>query len=274
MRFGGTEKFARDGSHFSIQNTKKKWKRDCTKAGQRERKKCLEDMFKQQIGWGPIEPGDEKKHKSATRRLKKGKNQDDKESKTTNASDTDLIKGTCISKSTSHIQPEAYRATNESAIVIIQDFIFGHILARDETAGATTSTLDAIESAFYAEGVRIDRVDACFASSDIAGRVCDKITESKHWNRTSWVAPQGNRIARLLTGEVDSITESDNHHLENSPEATNASDGTERQASDITAPVRSLPPMMTASTIRWTESADSGDWNPEIFYRTRYNKRE
>jgi hypothetical protein len=101
---------------------------------------------------------------------------------------TSFIPGTSISSSTSHIQPGCYRVTNNSAMVIIQRFFNCDIIAAEKEAPAVkASTLDAIESAFFNEGFRINQVDARRASDDILDKKLASIIESCHWTRSSWI---------------------------------------------------------------------------------------
>jgi hypothetical protein len=158
---------------------------DIPKKGEVARKTFLEGMFEKTIG-DPTKTGDRKKHKATTRRMKASTNKDDGKSMATNASSnrattTSFIPGTSISSSISHIQPGCYRATNNSAAVIIQRFFNGDIIATEKKApGAKASTLDVIESAFFNERFRINRVDACCASNNVLDKKLASIIESCH----------------------------------------------------------------------------------------------
>jgi hypothetical protein len=204
------DKQVRKGWKQFLDPSSKIWKKDSTHKGEVARKTFLEGIFEEKIG-DPTKTGDAKEHQATTRRMKANANKDDGESMATNASSTtSLIPGTSISISTSHIQPGCYRAINNSAVVIVQRFFNGDIIATEKKApGSKTSTLDVIESAFFNEGFCINQVDACGASNDVLDKRCSSVIESRHWTRSPWIPPRENRIVQLLTGVVDSIVEDD-----------------------------------------------------------------
>jgi hypothetical protein len=258
-----------------------KWKANAKNKGEAMRKSFLEDAYCKVIG-DPREKSkdgesattkkrakDEKKEKSEKRnkKLKKENSNHSGQSKSSNPSAT--IPGTSIRTATDHINPDAYKMRSTGPIRVIQEFLDGELFATRKKDGQY-STMDIIESAFFDQGVRIDPLDANLACNDVFEKKCKRITDSQHWHSSSWSGPSGGgvqtRLGQLLSGETPASDPG------RKPTMILGRSGANVNSLPMTDTKPHDPEMQKIRPPSPAPSANSDDiqWNPRIFFQTRY----
>ena len=101
------------------------------------------------------------------------------------------IPGTEITSSSEHIIPEAYKAVHKRASEVVTRFVSGEFTVnRGILDGKKYSLLQAIESAFFQHGVRINPAHCIEASRDVKEHGLKSVIESSFWTTKSYqVAP-------------------------------------------------------------------------------------
>ncbi|PMD33996.1 hypothetical protein L207DRAFT_534373 [Hyaloscypha variabilis F] len=175
------------------------WKRNMSTKGHEARRKFLVDYFRERY---EVQP---------KKRTANSKHHGSKDSRDLavqeNAKPIEFFRGTTIPRSIDGIASKAYEMLDRRATNVIRQFLDGKIFAElEKTPREQFSTLEAIESAFWKKGFRINRANALRASKEVkSGEVTDVMT-SKHWEvGRAVIAVDSNAsksIAELLQVEI------------------------------------------------------------------------
>ncbi|KAH7397591.1 hypothetical protein BKA64DRAFT_753153 [Cadophora sp. MPI-SDFR-AT-0126] len=119
--------------------------------------------------------------------------------------EVEYFKGTCIAMSSSHIKKGSFSSFDTHASRVIDQFLRGKLVPSFTYRRDGVSSMQAIESAFYKHGYRINVVHAVDASLDLADKKLTSITKSRYWKDTSVFEEREiddrNTARRLLQGE-------------------------------------------------------------------------